>query len=293
MHIPVLEREVIKYLKVEENQNFIDCTVGSAGHASSILARNKPEGTVLGIDRDPDVIERLKNKNISDRLQLIQGNFAQLNRLVEEAGLVHVHGVLFDFGVCSYHFEKSGRGFTFRKEEPLDMRFDTDQKLKAQDIVNKKSKEELKQILREYGEEKYAGRIASEIVKSREKELITTTTQLVEILREAVPGKYENKRRHFATKTFQALRIAVNDELKNIKEGLKKALRVVGPEGRIVTISFHSLEDRITKQFFKKQDQQKHLKVLTKNPVTPSAEEIENNPRARSAKLRAAKKLKN
>ncbi|MEF8847417.1 MAG: 16S rRNA (cytosine(1402)-N(4))-methyltransferase RsmH, partial [Candidatus Paceibacterota bacterium] len=180
---------------------------------------------------------------------------------------------------------------TFRKEEPLDMRFDSNQKQKAQDIINKKSEEELKKILTEYGEEKYANSIASQIVKSREEEVITTTTQLVEIIREAVPGKYEHGKKHFATKTFQAIRIAVNDELENIKKGLRKATRVVEPEGRIVAISFHSLEDRIVKNFFKKKNKQEKLKILTKSPITPTEGEIKNNPQSRSAKLRAAKKL--
>lgn len=290
MHIPVLENKVLKYLAVESNQNFVDCTTGAGGHASAILAKNEPEGEVLGIDRDPEVIEKLKDKNLSDRLKLIQGNFADLDRLVEKVGFNHVHGVLFDFGVCSYHFEKSGRGFTFRKEEPLDMRFNPEQKVTAQDLLNKKSKEELEEILSEYGEERYADSIASQIVESRENESITTTTQLVEVIREAVPDKYENQRKHFATRTFQALRVAVNEELKNIKKGLKKALRVVEPGGRIVAISFHSLEDRIVKNFFKKQEEQEKLEILTKKPITPSSEEVKNNPRSRSAKLRSAKK---
>lgn len=292
MHVPVLENKVLKYLAVEPNQNFIDCTTGAAGHASAILTKNEPEGKVLGIDRDPEVIEKLKSKNLSKRLKLIQGNFANLDRLVEQVGFTHVHGVLFDFGVCSYHFGKSGRGFTFRKEEPLDMRFNPEQKVTAQDLLNKKSKEELKEILSEYGEERYADSIASQITKSREKESIITTTQLVEIIREAVPDKYENGKRHFATRTFQALRIAVNEELKNIKKGLRKALRVVEPGGRIVAISFHSLEDRIVKNFFKKQAEQEKLKILTKKPITPSSGEVKNNPRSRSSKLRAAKKDK-
>ncbi len=291
MHIPVLENKVLEYLEVENNKNYVDCTIGDAGHASAILSKNKPEGKVLGIDRDSGVIKKLKDKNFSDRLKITQGNFAHLDQLVEKFGFVHVHGVLFDFGVCSYHFEKSGRGFTFRKEEPLDMRFNPEQDLTAQDLINKKSKAELKQILSEHGEEKYADSIASQIVESREKELITTTTQLVEVIREAIPGEYEHQKKHFATRTFQALRIAVNQELKAIKKGLRKALRVVEPEGRIVAISFHSLEDRIVKHFFKKQAEQKKLKILTKKPITPTSEEIENNPRSRSAKLRAAKKL--
>lgn len=291
IHIPVLEKEILEYLAVESNQNFVDCTAGAGGHASAILAKNEPEGEVLGIDRDPEVVKGLKSKNLSDRLKLVQGNFADLDRLVEKFGFNHVHGILFDFGVCSYHFEKSERGFTFRKEEPLDMRFNPEQDLKAQDIVNKKSKEELVEILSEYGEEKYADSIASQIVESREEEAVTTTTQLVEIIREAVPDKYEHQKRHFATRTFQALRIAVNDELKNIKKGLRKALRVVEPEGRLVAVSFHSLEDRIIKNFFKKQEKQEKLKILTKKPITPSSEEVKKNPRSRSAKLRAAEKL--
>lgn len=290
MHVPVLESEVLNHLNVEKNQNFVDCTVGTGGHASVILAKNKPQGKVLGIDRDPEVIGKIKNKNISDRLKLIQGNFSQLNRLVEKTGFNHVHGVLFDFGVCSYHFEKSGRGFTFRKEEPLDMRFNPEQDITAQDIINKKSKQELRKILFDYGEEKYADEIASQIVNDRQQKIITTTSQLVEVIREAVPEKYQHGKRHFATRTFQALRIAVNNELENIKQGLKKALRVVEPQGRVVAISFHSLEDTIVKKFFKQHAKQREIKLLTKKPITPTSEEIDKNPRSRSAKLRAAKR---
>lgn len=287
IHVPVLEQQVLKYLEVESNQNFVDCTVGGGGHASAILAKNEPKGKVLGIDRDPEVIERLKEKDLSDRLKLTQGNFAQLPQIVEKFGFTHIHGVLFDFGLCGYHLERSGRGFSFQRDEPLDMRFNPDQELKAEDLVNEKSEDELKEILSDYGEEKYAESIAQQIVESRERKTIRTTSQLVEIVKKEVPEK--NQDRSLA-RTFQALRIAVNEELDNIKQGLRKALRVVDPGGTIVAISFHSLEDRIVKRFFKQQSEREKLKILTKQPVTPTAEEINNNPRSRSAKLRAARR---
>lgn len=288
IHIPVLEKEILEYLEVAPNRNFVDCTVGGGGHASAILAKNEPRGKVLGIDRDPEVVEKLKNKGLSDRLKLTQGNFARLPRLVEKFGFTHVHGVLFDFGLCGYHLERSGRGFSFQRDEPLDMRFNPDQELKAEDLVNEKSESELEEILSRYGEEKYAERIARQIVESRERKTVETTSQLREIIEKAVPEKEQDRS---LARTFQALRIAVNEELENIKRGLRKALRVVDPGGRIVAVSFHSLEDRIVKRFFKKQSEREKLEIITKKPVTPTAEEINNNPRSRSAKLRAAQAL--
>lgn len=287
MHIPVLKEEVLKYLAVESNRNFVDCTAGEGGHLAAILNKNGPRGKVLGIDRDPELIENLRDKMNSDRLKLVCGNFTDLPRIVESSGLKDVHGVLFDFGLCSYHLEQSGRGFSFQEDEPLDMRYNPrQQRITAREIINRSSESKLKRILSEYGEEKYAQRIAEEIVEARKENKINTTSQLISIIEAAVPDSYKNRGIHCATRTFQALRIAVNGELENVKQGLRKSVRVVRSPGRIVAISFHSLEDRTVKRFFRKKARQGKLKILTKKPVASSGEE---NPRSRSAKLRAAR----
>jgi 16S rRNA (cytosine1402-N4)-methyltransferase len=196
--------------------------------------------------------------------------------------------VLFDLGLSSWHLEKSGRGFSFSRDEPLDMRFQGG--VTAQEIVNWWPQKELERMLKEYGEERFAKRIANEIVRSREKEPITSTLQLVSIIERAVPYWYQKRRIHPATKTFQALRIAVNDELNNLGRALPQAIEVLKPGGRLVVISFHSLEDRIVKNFLRENSRKGLLKVLTKKPVKPSAEEVKVNPRSRSARLRAAVK---
>ncbi len=283
MHIPVLQKETLEYLDPRPNENFIDATAGMGGHSRLILEKTKPEGKVLGIDADVKSCEKLKN---IDRLIPVNGNFKNLKKIIEERDFKNISGVLFDIGFSSWQIEKSGRGFSFQTDEPLDMRLG-ESALTAEEIVNNWSEKELEKILKEYGEERFAKKIAKKIIWARQKRPIKTTFQLVKIIQGGMPIRRYNKI-HFATKTFQALRIAVNDELNNLKEALPQALEIINPGGRIAVISFHSLEDRIVKNFFK---EKKELKILTKKPVTASEEEIKANPRSRSAKLRAAIKI--
>ncbi len=265
-HIPVLQKEVLEYLDPKPNENFIDATIGLGGHTRAILEKNKPNGKVLGIELDSALYKKLKETQI-DRLILKNDSYANLKQIVEEHNFRPVQGILFDLGMSSWHLEESGRGFSFQRNEPLDMRFNPEiNPLTAQEIVNHWPEKEIEKILKEYGEERFTRRIARKIIETRKREPIKTTLQLVEIL----------GGRHFARRTFQALRIAVNDELENLKKALPQALEVLEREGKIVVISFHSLEDRIVKNFLKG-------KV-----IRPTIEEIQKNPRARSAKLRIA-----
>jgi 16S rRNA (cytosine1402-N4)-methyltransferase len=290
VHIPVLQKEVLDFLNPKANENFVDCTIGEGGHAFAILERILPNGKLLGIDWTRELIESLMAKagSLNKNLILVCDNFANLKNIVKRCGFGQVSGVLFDLGLSSWHLEKSGRGFSFSRDEPLDMRFQGG--VTAQEIVNWWPQKELERMLKEYGEERFAKRIANEIVRSREKEPITSTLQLVSIIERAVPYWYQKRRIHPATKTFQALRIAVNDELNNLGRALPQAIEVLKPGGRLVVISFHSLEDRIVKNFLRENSRKGLLKVLTKKPVKPSAEEVKVNPRSRSARLRAAVK---
>jgi len=289
-HIPDLLKEVLKYFNPHSGENFIDCTVGFGGHALSILKRIAPQGKVLGIEIDEKVLEILKKKTISERLILIQGSFTDLKKIAKENSFDSINGILFDLGMSSWQIEESSRGFSFKKNEPLDMRFG-DKSLTAEEIINRWPKEELIKIFQEYGEERYARRIAYRICQTRQTKPIKTTNQLVEIIQKAVPNRYQHRRIHFATRIFQALRIAVNDELNNLKKALPQALEILEKNGKLAIISFHSLEDRIVKIFFRETAKEENLKILTKKPIRPDQEEIDLNPRSRSAKLRVALKL--
>jgi 16S rRNA (cytosine1402-N4)-methyltransferase len=292
VHIPVLRNEVLDFLDPKANENFIDCTIGEGGHAFAILERILPNGKLLGIDWTKELINGLRVNvgSLNKNLILVCDNFANLKSIVERHGFERVSGVLFDLGLSSWHLEKSGRGFSFSRDEPLNMCFQEGE-VTAQDIVNRCPRRELERILKEYGEERFAKKIAEEIVASRKKEPITSTLQLVSLVEKAVPKWYQRRRIHPATKTFQALRIAVNDELNNLKKALPQALEILKPGGRLVVISFHSLEDRIVKNFLKENSRKGLLRILTKKPVRPSVEEVEINPRSRSARLRAAIKI--
>ncbi len=287
MHIPVLKKEVLEYLEPKTNENFVDATLGSAGHSLAILERNKPNGKVLGIEIDPELFKAVKQR---DRLILVNDSYVNLKKIVEKYKFGPVNGILFDLGFSSWHIEESGKGFSFQKDEPLIMRYDSGQGLTAQEIVNKWPEKEIEKILREYSEEKFSKRIAKEIIEARKIKPIKTTFQLIEIIKKAVPKGYERGRISPATRTFQALRIKVNDELENLKKVLPQTLKVLEPKGRLVIISFHSLEDRIVKNFLREESKKAQIKILTKKPVRPTEEEIKNNPRSRSARLRAATK---
>ena len=292
-HISVLKKEVLDFLAPQENENFIDATGGGGGHTLEILKRNGPKGRVLCLDLDREALGRIKEKiaveNPADleRLILTEGNFADLKKIVQEKNFENISGILADLGLSSNQLKESGRGFSFLKEEKLDMRFSKNSDLTAEKIVNEWSEEKIEEILKKFGEEKFSQRISKEICRQRLLKKIETTDDLIKIIACALPSKFRRGHLHFATKTFQALRIAVNDEIKNLEKFLPQALAVLENEGRLVVISFHSLEDRIVKIFFKEANKSGKIEILTKKPIKPLFEETKNNPRSRSAKLRA------
>ena len=291
MHIPVLLNEVIEYLNPKRNENFIDATLGGAGHTKAILNHKGPAGKVLGIDWDAQALRQVKPVRPADggkRLTLVHENFANLRDIAADLKFHPVHGILFDLGFSSNQLEQKGRGFSFQKDEPLDMRYDRNHSVSAEKILNYSSRIEIETILKEYGEEQFAKEIAKEIIETKGVKPITTTKQLVNVVQKATPLWYHKRKIHPATKTFQALRIATNNELENLKQGLEAAAEVVQKQGRIVVISFHSLEDRIVKEFFNKREK---FTRLTKKPVLASQKEVQKNPRSRGAKLRAVIKL--
>ncbi|MBU3918498.1 16S rRNA (cytosine(1402)-N(4))-methyltransferase RsmH [Patescibacteria group bacterium] len=299
MHIPVMKNEVIEYLSPKANENFIDCTFGQGGHTKAILEKNGPNGKVLAIEADPELYKKFQNQESSfinnqllERLVLVNDSYSNLREIVKENNFGPIHGILMDLGMSSWHLKESGKGFTFQKDEPLDMRYNPEaNSLTACEIINSFSEDELCAVLKEYGEERFAREIAKKIIEKRKDKPIRTTLDLVEVIWLAMPRWYKSGKIHPATKTFQALRIKVNEEIQGLKQGLIKAVDVLEKHGRIVVISFHSLEDREIKQFFKRGAQINILEVLTKKPIIASEEEVKNNPRARSAKLRAVKKI--
>ncbi len=308
-HVPVLLNEAVKFLDPKTNENFIDATIGEGGHAAAILEKIAPNGKVLGIERDEELLKKfpISNFQFPNRLILVNDSYANLKRIVAKHQFGPVNGILFDLGMSSWHLDESGRGFSFLRDEPLDMRYqcpggstsadstevEPPTAPTAADIINNFSEKELADIFWEYGDERFSRRIARKIIEERKKKFIKTTFDLVGIIKKAVPRGYERGRINPATRTFQALRIAVNDELESLKLALVQASEILDLAGRIVVISFHSLEDRIVKNFFREKKQEKLLEILTKKPVVPQEEEIRQNPRSRSAKLRAAAKLKN
>ena len=287
MHIPVLQKEVLQYLDPKPNENFIDCTFGGGGHTKDILEKIEPGGKVLAIDWSPEMAKQAVKKN----LIVVCDNFANLKEIVKKNNFNRVKGILFDLGMSSWHLSESGRGFSFQKREPLDMRYSLENQLTAEKIVNYWSKFDIEKILKEYGQEQFAGQIAERIVETRKTKQIETTSQLTTVIEKAVPKRYLHGRIHFATRTFQALRIAVNNELDNLKEVLPRATEILKKNGRLVVISFHSLEDRIVKNFLKEKAKEGSLIIITKKPIRPTLKEIKINPRSRSAKLRAAIKI--
>jgi 16S rRNA (cytosine1402-N4)-methyltransferase len=287
MHVPVLKKEVLEYLNPKANENFIDCTVGEAGHTAAILEKNGPNGKVLGIDLDRRIIEKIVAK---ERLILVCDNYSNLKNIVENYKFRPVSGILIDLGMSSWHIDDSKKGFSFLRDESLDMRYGN-RNVTAEKIVNEYMEEELENILRNYGEERFAKRIAENISRERKLRPIKTTFELIEIIKQSIPSKFQRARINPATRVFQAIRIAVNDELNNIVKALPIAIEVLASGGRLAVISFHSLEDRIIKKYFKDQDNIGRIKILTKKPITPNNEEIKSNPRSRSAKLRVIEKI--
>jgi len=291
MHKPVLIKEVLEHLNPSPGENFIDCTFGFGGHALDILEKIKPEGKVLGIEQDEEIITLIKKRIEDERLILVKGNFNNLKEIVRDNKFSKINGILFDLGLSSWHFDKSNRGFSFKGEDLIDMRLDSKLELTAEEIINEWPQEELIRIFEEYGEERYSKSIAESICRNRLINRIRKTSQLKEIIRQSVPGKYKHGRIHFATKIFQAIRIAVNDELNNLIKALPQALSLLESKGRLAIISFHSLEDRIVKNFFRDEFKKGNLEILTKKPIIPNKDEKILNPRSRSAKLRVIKKI--
>lgn len=307
-HVPVMPREAVEYLGCSPGGVYVDGTVGGGGYAREILKATGPEGRLIGIDRDPQALEAAAKalSSFGDRVVLVHDNFSRVKEIVEELGLGSVDGVVLDLGVSSFQLESAQRGFSFSRDAPLDMRMDPTRGTTARELVNTLSAGELARIFRLYGEERFSKRIAGAIVRAREKKPVETTGELAAIVEGAVPGKFRHQRIHPATRVFQALRIAVNDEMESLEAALAGGMEVLVPGGRMVVISFHSLEDRTVKRAFRDfargcvcpPDSPKCVcghkplaRVITRKPVLPAPEEVERNPRARSAKLRAAEKL--
>lgn len=284
-HRPVLLQETLLALQVQPGGRYIDCTIGEGGHAAAILEASSPGGLLLGLDTDPDAIKFAQNrlKTYGKSFFLVNQNFSHLEEVCQRYDFYPVHGILFDLGVSSLQLEKEGRGFSFQREAPLDMRFDPHESLTAEEIVNHFPEKELALILQKYGEERKSHLLARHIVQNRP---IKSTLQLAELCRRTVNSR--KGRIHPATRTFQALRLAVNRELEALSLALPQAVRLLGPGGRLVVISFHSLEDRLVKNFMRRE---KRLKVLNKKVIRPTAGEVRENPRSRSAKLRVAERL--
>ncbi len=278
-----------------QGSRLIDATIDGGGHALAILAKIMPGGKLLGIEWDGDLLkkleEKINNSVFKDNVILVNDSYVNLKSIAEDKDFLGIDGVLFDFGMSSWHLEDAGRGFSFTKDEPLDMRYAEKGELNAQEIINRWHYDDLVEIFKNYGEERFASKIAGLIVEARKKQKIETTLQLAKIIENAVPFWYRRGRLHFATKTFQALRIAVNRELENIEKGIDQSGRVLKTGGRLAIISFHSLEDRIVKNFLRSESKAGRLKIITKKPIRPGPSEIRENPRSRSAKLRIAEKL--
>ena len=316
-HVPVMLKEAIETLDVKPGGIYVDCTFGGGGYTFEIAKRIGVEGLVIGIDMDDLALENAKCKMQNAKLRnilLIKDNFGNLRDIFERNEDIKdkkIDGIVFDLGLSSAQIEDDCRGISFQKDRPLRMEFGDRYEeyggTSTEEIVNKWGVRDLEKIIRDYGEEKYYRKIAAAIVKERLSGPIKSTFQLVEIIKKAVPVKYQHERLHFATRTFQALRIATNNELEVLEEALKQALEILRPGGRMVVISYHSLEDRIVKKFIREESQTCHctpqnmvcncedvarLKNITKKIVLPSEGEVRLNPRARSAKLRAAEKLR-
>jgi 16S rRNA (cytosine1402-N4)-methyltransferase len=295
-HLPVLVAEVLTYLECRPGGIYVDATVGSGGHGWEILEKSSPTGKLIGLDWDATALARAKENlaSFGDRFLPVQRNFRDLKEVLDSLSISAVDGILADLGVSSEQLDDPGRGFSFRWEAPLDMRMDRERPLTAQELIRRLSVEEMDRILRELGEERWASRIAKAIARQRRVRPLGTTGELVEVIRKATP--FHHTRIHPATRTFQALRIVVNEELANLDALLGEGPNLLKPGGRIGIISFHSLEDRIVKTHFRRWGKGTDgaaplFRILTRKPVIPSEEEIRSNPRARSAKLRVAEKI--
>jgi len=305
-HTSVMTAEVMTYLNCRPGKIYADCTLGGSGHARSILERIIPEGLLIGIDQDRDAIinaEKVLGPHTS-HLRLFHDNFIRLPDILTQLDIASVDGILLDLGLSFYQLESSGRGFSFQKDEPLDMRMNVDADYRAADLVNQMSEKELKRIFTEYGEERWAGRIARRIVEKRKAKKIESSHHLAQIVCESVPKG--SRRIHPATRVFMALRIAVNQELQMLQLFMENVVNLLNPKGRLCVLSFHSLEDRMVKQQLNTWEKgcicppdfpkcvcgkKKTVRCLTKKAIRPTEQEVKVNPMARSAKLRAMERL--
>ncbi len=307
-HLSVLPDEVLALLAPAPGGIYLDGTLGGGGHARLILEASAPDGRLVGLDRDPSALRKAAEvlAPFGNRVVLRHRNFSDAAEVLAELGISGLDGMLLDLGVSSHQLDEASRGFSFRGEAPLDMRMDPTSGPTAADVVNAAAAEELARIFREYGEERWAGRIARRIVQVRQQQPLTTTRQLADLVRDTVPGGKAPARIHPATRVFQALRIHVNQELEHVSRGIASAIDLLNPGGRLVVISFHSLEDRIVKRFFLEEakgcicpprlpvcvcNHRPRLELLTRRGIRAAEAEVEANPRARSAVLRAVRRI--
>lgn len=307
-HVSVLLRECIEALQIKPNGIYVDCTTGGGGHSLEIAKRLTDGGRLIAIDRDEDALRAAGKRlaDFADRVTFVHSNYAMLQSVLADLGIPRVDGVLADLGVSSYQLDTAERGFSYMQDAPLDMRMDREQPLRAYDVVNTYSEEELRRILYDFGEEKFARNIAANIVKKRSERPIETTLELAELVKASMPKTAREGGHHPAKRTFQAIRIEVNSELSSIPPALDAAVHALNPGGRIAVITFHSLEDRLVKQKFAALSsgctcprefpvcvcgKKPVVRVITKKPVTAGEDELAVNPRSRSAKLRVAEKI--
>ena len=306
-HVSVLLNEVIEGLNIKENGIYVDGTLGGAGHSLEIVKRLK-DGKLIGIDQDLDALEKASKvlEPYQEKINLVHSNYENIQQVLDDINIPKVDGILLDLGVSSYQLDENTRGFSYNKDAPLDMRMDSTSEFSAWDVVNKYPKEELEGIIFKYGEERWAKRIAEFIVNEREIKPINSTLELVSVIKKAIPKKARMEGHHPAKKTFQAIRIEVNRELEVLECSIENMVNLLNSGGRLAIITFHSLEDRIVKDKYKELykdcicppnlpqcicDKKREIEIITRKPIVPSIDEIESNPRSRSAKLRIAEKL--
>lgn len=306
-HISVLLNECLEGLNIKEDGVYVDCTLGGAGHSSEILKKLSKDGTLIGIDQDKDALKAAKKKlNDYENVKYIHSNFYNIDTILQDLDNIKVDGILMDLGVSSYQLDVAERGFSYMNDAPLDMRMNREEDFSAYHIINNYSLEELHKIIRDYGEEKFAKRVASFIVNKREEKKIETTLELVEVIKAAIPAKARREGPHPAKRTFQAIRIEVNGELKILNKAIENGINRLNKGGRMAIITFHSLEDRIVKLKFRHLadpcmcpkefpicacNKKPLIKLISRKGINPSKEEVEENPRSRSARLRIIEKL--
>ena len=292
-HLPVMIEEILSFLNLCPGGKIVDATIGTGGHSLAILKQLMHKGKLIGIDRDQESLKIAKERlsGVSDICEFVYGNFVDIDQLLKKINVKKIDGIVFDLGISSFQLADPQRGFSFQNQGPLDMRLDKNSPISAYELVNKLNEEELSSLLWNFGEERWHRRIARFLVRERGKHPISTTLELSSIVLKAMPYKHKYSRIHPATRTFQAIRIAVNRELEILEIAICKAIKLLNKKARICVISFHSLEDRIVKFTFRKAAAEGEVKIITPKPLIPSESEIEENPSSRSAKLRVAERL--